>query len=172
MGKRLRDPNSDSSVQCIKLIQWKTVNYFCKTVYLMCVKSVRIRSFSGPYFLVFGLNMERYGVSLHIQTEGDKIRTIKLRIRTLFTQCTAVNHRKMSKKVHQKICYYFAQNFKVGIFGIGSNTLQHNFCKKKMLFRPTSFLYLIKTIKFLDWLYCSLNIQWSGCRKSFRVFSG
>ena len=27
-----------------------------------CVRSVRIRSFSGPYFLTFGQNTERYGV--------------------------------------------------------------------------------------------------------------
>ena len=27
-----------------------------------CVKSVRIRSFSGPYFPAFGLNTERYSV--------------------------------------------------------------------------------------------------------------
>ena len=31
-----------------------------------CMKSVRIRSFSGPYFLAFGLNTERYGVVLRI----------------------------------------------------------------------------------------------------------
>ena len=31
---------------------------------LHCVKSVRIRSYSGPYFPTFGLNTERYGVSL------------------------------------------------------------------------------------------------------------
>ena len=37
-----------------------------------CVKSVRIRSFSGPYFP--GKNAGKYG-------------TEKLRIRTLFTQC-------------------------------------------------------------------------------------
>ena len=29
-----------------------------------CVKSVRIRRFSGPYFPAFGLNMEKYRVSL------------------------------------------------------------------------------------------------------------
>ena len=28
-----------------------------------CVKSVRNRSFSGPHFLAFGLNTERYSVS-------------------------------------------------------------------------------------------------------------
>ena len=36
------------------------------------VKSVRIPSFSGPYFPAFGLNMEPYGVSLRIQFECRK----------------------------------------------------------------------------------------------------
>ena len=40
-----------------------------------CVKSVRIRSYSGLYFPALGLNMERYGISLHIQSECGKIRT-------------------------------------------------------------------------------------------------
>ena len=31
-----------------------------------CVKNVRIRSNSGPYFPAFGLNTERYSVSLRI----------------------------------------------------------------------------------------------------------
>ena len=31
-----------------------------------CVKSMRIRSYSGPHFPAFGLNTERYGVSLGI----------------------------------------------------------------------------------------------------------
>ena len=41
------------------------------------VKSVRIRSFSGPYFPAFGLNTEIYSVSLRIQFECGKIRTRK-----------------------------------------------------------------------------------------------
>ena len=41
------------------------------------VKSVRIRSFSDPYFPAFGLNTERYGVSLCIQSKRGKIRTMK-----------------------------------------------------------------------------------------------
>ena len=41
------------------------------------VKSVRIRSFSGPYFLALGLNTRRYGVSPRIQYECGKIRTRK-----------------------------------------------------------------------------------------------
>ena len=40
-----------------------------------CVKSVRIRSYSGPHFPAFGLNTERYGVSVHIQLECGKMRT-------------------------------------------------------------------------------------------------
>ena len=35
-----------------------------------CVKSFRIRNFSGPYFPAFGLNMERYGTkkTSHLDT--------------------------------------------------------------------------------------------------------
>ena len=40
-----------------------------------CVKSVRIRSYSGPYFPAFGLITERYFVSLRIQSECGKMRT-------------------------------------------------------------------------------------------------
>ena len=42
-----------------------------------CVKSVRIRSFSGPHFPTFGLNMERDTV--RIRSKGGKIRTRKTR---------------------------------------------------------------------------------------------
>ena len=37
-----------------------------------CMKSVRIRSFFGPHFPAFGLNMDRYYVSLRIQSECGK----------------------------------------------------------------------------------------------------
>ena len=32
-----------------------------------CINGVRIRNYSGPYFPAFGLNTERYSVSLRIQ---------------------------------------------------------------------------------------------------------
>ena len=38
-------------------------------------ESVCIWSYSGPYFPAFGLNKERYSVSLRIQAEWGKIRT-------------------------------------------------------------------------------------------------
>ena len=40
-----------------------------------CVKSVRIRSYFGPHFPAFGLNPERYGISLRIQSECGEMRT-------------------------------------------------------------------------------------------------
>ena len=42
-----------------------------------CVKSVQIRSFSGPYFPVFGLNAEIYEVNLRIQSKYGKMQTRK-----------------------------------------------------------------------------------------------
>ena len=41
------------------------------------MKSVLIRSFSGPNFPPFGLNTERYGAFLRIQSKPGKIRTRK-----------------------------------------------------------------------------------------------
>ena len=43
--------------------------------FLGCVKSVRIRSYSVPHFPAFGLNTERYSLSLRIQSECGKMRT-------------------------------------------------------------------------------------------------
>ena len=40
-----------------------------------CVKSVPVRSYSGPYYPAFGLNAERYSVSVSIQSERVKIQT-------------------------------------------------------------------------------------------------
>ena len=48
-------------------------NHIMDKVHKDFVRSVRIRSFSGLYFPVFGLNTEWYGVSLHIQSECGKI---------------------------------------------------------------------------------------------------
>ena len=42
-----------------------------------CVKSVRVRYFSGSHFLAFGLNAEKYSVSIYIQSKCGKIRTMR-----------------------------------------------------------------------------------------------
>ena len=49
-------------------------NYHCCFHY---VKIVRIGSFSGLYFPVYGLNIERYSISLQIQSKYGKIWTRK-----------------------------------------------------------------------------------------------
>ena len=40
-----------------------------------CAKSAGIRSYSGPHFPAFGLNMERHSVSLRIQSKCGKMQT-------------------------------------------------------------------------------------------------
>ena len=50
---------------------------FKKYQKMHCVKSVHIRSFSGPHCPTFGLNTEEYSVSLRIQPKCWKIRTRK-----------------------------------------------------------------------------------------------
>ena len=62
------------------------INIFFKPLYRLfcilaignhCVKSIHIQGLSGPYFPAFGLNTERYRVSLRILSECGKIRTTK-----------------------------------------------------------------------------------------------
>ena len=64
-----------------------------------CVKRVRIQSYSGPYFPTFGLNTGTYGVSLRIQSECGKIRTIITPNRTLFTQWVWISYCMVSSTV-------------------------------------------------------------------------
>ena len=56
----------------------------------ICMKSARLRSFSGPYIPTFGLNTERYSVSFGIHSECGKIRTRKIPKTTLIT--TLITH--------------------------------------------------------------------------------
>ena len=51
--------------------------FFTWTVNKCCIKGVLIRSFSGPCFPAFGLNTERYAVSLRIQSVCEKIQARK-----------------------------------------------------------------------------------------------
>ena len=71
------------------LTDWSIDMFFLSLLRLWhYVKSVQIRSFPGPYFPIFGLNTEIYGINLCIQSEYGNIRTRKkLRIWILFTQC-------------------------------------------------------------------------------------
>ena len=56
-------------------IKWLKFNVKCDNSLTPCIKIVRIRSYSGPHFPAFGLNVERYPVSLRIQSECGKMLT-------------------------------------------------------------------------------------------------
>ena len=51
------------------------MNYLDILRTLTASKNVRIRSYYRPYFPEFGLNTERYGVSVRIQFESGKMQT-------------------------------------------------------------------------------------------------
>ena len=67
----------------IIIIVWTNVKNYriffkhrCFKLHLHCMKSVKYTVISGPYFPVFGLNTEIYGVNIRIQSKYRKIRTI------------------------------------------------------------------------------------------------
>ena len=73
--------NLEKALEYLKIQESFTEYYLCIKEYFdmlfftrHCIKSVRIRSYSGPYFTAFGLNTERYEESLRIQSECGKIR--------------------------------------------------------------------------------------------------
>ena len=53
-----------------------------------CVKGVRIWSYSGPYFPAFGLNVERWVVSVRNLSEYGEIRTRITPNTDTFQECT------------------------------------------------------------------------------------
>ena len=78
-----------------------------------CVKSVWIRSFSGPYFPVFGLNTEIYSVNLRIQSECGKIQTRKTQnTDTFYTVWFGISIIDTSRKSKLKGCF---NSFRIGV---------------------------------------------------------
>ena len=61
-------------VKCWYILSIWTIECYLKHGQLL-FKSVCIRSYSGQHFPAFGLNLERYEVSLRIQSECEKMRT-------------------------------------------------------------------------------------------------
>ena len=102
-----------------------------------CKKCDRIRSFSGPYFLPFGLNTETYSVNLRIHSECGKIRTRKTPNRHTF--CAVIISMKFQRllwftgSTHQyskgtctenQIFYYYQEeNIKVGLSPLKKNSI-------------------------------------------------
>ena len=57
-------------------VQFYSIFYFApKILYgILCIKIVRVSSYSGPHYLTLGLKTERYSVSIRIQSESGKMR--------------------------------------------------------------------------------------------------
>ena len=65
--RQMRDKIIDDCLPALKFIpDWFATH---------CIKNARIRSYSGPNFPGFGLNPEKYSVSLRILSECRKIST-------------------------------------------------------------------------------------------------
>ena len=67
-----------------------------------CVKRSKYGVFSGPFFPVFGLNTEIYGVNLRIQSECRKIRTRKTPYLDTFQAVSAVQRKLFRWSMNRK----------------------------------------------------------------------
>ena len=99
------------------------------------MKSVRIRSFSGPHFPAFGQNTERYSAYLRIQSKCGKIQTRKTPNPNTFH--TVLSCQLFSKKVGLKNFTKFIEkhflrvSFTVKLQAV-SNFFQVVFCRTSL----------------------------------------
>ena len=77
----------------IDLVEIINAIHKLKNLNLHCLKSVRIRSYSGPYFPAFGLNTESYGVYII-----SCFRPATLLKKRLWHMCIPVNFAKFLRK--------------------------------------------------------------------------
>ena len=102
-----------------------------------CLKSVRIRIISGPHLSAFGLNTKRHSVSPRIKSECEKIKTRKIRRRTLFTECHLVNQAIFSGIFHESLSRVDTSNISDFNFNLRQN-LRYVFQKHKFAFMRVS----------------------------------
>ena len=128
-----------------------------------CVKSVQ-RVFPGPYFPAFGLNTERYGVFLHIQSKYRKIRTRKNSVFGHFSLSTSVS--KDGSKIIQKII-----QGKTGYIGLSIQTIQvihennRSWDSEKLL---ENCLFAWKFI--FIWAFLSPALIWNVCLMWYHLY--
>ena len=97
---RYCDPPRGSRDDVIRLIVW----VFSRDKH--CVKGVRVWSYSGPHFSAFGVNTERYSVSLLIQSKCGKMR---IRITPNMDTFYAVESQNLQVKSCQEFCYRWSR---------------------------------------------------------------
>ena len=117
-----------------------------------CVKSIRIRSYSGSYFPAFGLNMERYGVSFRIQSERGKIGTGMTpntdTLRSVFLTASHLHHyqfclTRLASSVNLLCCHIctFYWPLRKNVYMRGNFT--HLAVKSSKIFNPLSVIILL-----------------------------
>ena len=113
---------------------------------LHCVKCVNIRSYSGLHFPAFGLNTERYGVSLRIQSKCGKMGTkitpnTDILSQCYFLKCFHTFIRNTSMKL--KCCLHIVKMLFCGVCQISKKQLFTGVSEKlfqNILSSPEDFL--------------------------------
>ena len=86
------------------------------------MKSVRIRCFSGPFFPRFGLNKDKYGVSLRIQSKCEKIWTRSAPNKDAFyaLKCPQNGqiHAKIIPQIMEKFWRVFDHSMNTRLYGL------------------------------------------------------
>ena len=121
-----------------------------------CVKSVRIRSFSGPYCPAFGLTTERYSVSLSIQSKCGKRWTRKTPNTDTFY--VVINLRPISGQCYSHIETSQLTCIEMQLTGFYTSV-------------TLDWSGLITFLRFEDLLLCSYPITTQCCLPNLKVFS-
>ena len=111
-----------------------TILRVCKYVicYYHWIKSFCIWSYSGQHFPAFGLNMERYFVSLRIQSEcGTERFFVSIRVQS---KCGKMRTRMIPHRTHFTQCIFFSKLSKL--------SLMKDYALIKVLSRITLYLFL------------------------------
>ena len=125
------------------------VDFLKRFTYLHCFKSVQIRSFSGRYIPIFGLNTEIYSINLRIQSEYGKIRILK-RLKTKFSKF-AIVPRKVQRGKTIEVIYDC------------NRTRTHNHLVHKRKLNP-----VITPASLGNWLSVRLQTKWLRVRISWQ----
>ena len=97
-------------------------------LHLHCMKSVKYTVISGPYFPVFGLNTEIYGVNIRIQSKYRKIRTINNSVFGPFSRSAAMRRTSIFPDKSQwalTLQYFYLWNIYYWIFLYKYNRFLH-----------------------------------------------
>ena len=121
------------------------------------MKNVRIRSYEGPYFPAFGLNTERYSVSLLIQSECGKIQTGITRNTDTFYAVYMIRYMIWYIKwiynthwnIYEKILVFLVQQcFKQEHYFSNEDSFYNNDCQdEKNLSFFMSFVFVLRLIR-------------------------